>query len=757
MPIIFLTGSPATFQLVGVFRFGDSDSTRGCHPSPASRPRPRSGSSSRDGEWDAIDVAGERRASRSEELVRQRPGRAAWPPADGSADYEVLTGKELADEQASDVKDRLGSSTPSCSCSRSSRCSSARSSSTTRSRSSSPNGRASWRCCARSARAGKQVTRSVAVEAFVVGLLSSVLGLGLGVLVAIGLQSAARGVRVRAAERGAGDPRPARSSSRWWPAPSSRSCRHSRPRAGAAKRAHRWPRCVTARSSRRAAPAGSPSVGGLLAVIGIILARARPLRRRELRIDVPGGARRRGRRRRVPRVHRRGHAQPAVARPGVSQFLGWLPARLRGMSGVLARENAMRNPRRTATTASALMIGLALVTLVVDHRRVGEEVVRNDHRRHACAPTSSCTARASSPGLHARRSPTQSATSCRTRRSCEFRQGNFGSSTATSEQLLGVSTERRGRDRLELQPAADLDAFADGGVLRVQGRPRTTRAGRSATTIDDAVREDRVQQVTIQGIYDENQSIGSRLSAVARARTRTNYTDQADSLVGVREGEGDVVGGRTRRVISRTVLRAVSRRSRSQDQTEFKDSQIAQFNTILNLLYVMLLLAVVIALIGIVNTLALSIYERTPRARLAARGRDDPHAGEHDGARRSGDHLDLRVAARARDRARRSAAALVELRSATTASSFSLPVVAARDLRDPRRARGGVPRRRAAAGTTCEASPRGVTPVLYQSVPWTRRASHALRPHGGPQHETHGASPSARAPARQAGSRPLPE
>ena len=55
---------------------------------------------------------------------------------------------------------------------------------------------------------GKQVTRSVAVEAFVVGLLSSVLGLALGVLVAIGLQDAARGVRFRAARRGAGDPRP---------------------------------------------------------------------------------------------------------------------------------------------------------------------------------------------------------------------------------------------------------------------------------------------------------------------------------------------------------------------------------------------------------------------------------------------------------------------------------------------------------------------------------------------------------------------
>ena len=54
---------------------------------------------------------------------------------------------------------------------------------------------------------------------------------------------------------------------------------------------------------------------------------------------------------------------PLIARP-VSSFLGWAPARFRGMSGVLARENAMRNPRRTATTASALMIGLALITLV---------------------------------------------------------------------------------------------------------------------------------------------------------------------------------------------------------------------------------------------------------------------------------------------------------------------------------------------------------------------------------------------------------
>ena len=87
-----------------------------------------------------------------------------------------------------------------------------------------------------------------------------------------------------------------------------------------------------------------------------------------------------------------------------------------------------------------------------------------------------------------------------------------------------------------------------------------------------------------------------------------NYVDQADSLVAVRKAPG-ASAEETRATIER-VLKPYPT-VEVQDQTEFKDSQIAQFNTILNLLYVMLLLAVVIALIGIVNTLALSIYERT--------------------------------------------------------------------------------------------------------------------------------------------------
>src|SRR4029079_1571399 len=48
----------------------------------------------------------------------------------------------------------------------------------------------------------------------------------------------------------------------------------------------------------------------------------------------------------------------------LAMVLGWPGARIGGTAGRLARENAMRNPSRTASTASALMIGLALITFV---------------------------------------------------------------------------------------------------------------------------------------------------------------------------------------------------------------------------------------------------------------------------------------------------------------------------------------------------------------------------------------------------------
>ena len=74
------------------------------------------------------------------------------------------------------------------------------------------------------------------------------------------------------------------------------------------------------------------------------------------------------------------------------------------------------------------------------------------------------------------------------------------------------------------------------------------------------------------------------------------------------------------------------------NQGELKESREAQVDTLVNLFYALLALAIVISLFGIANTLALSIHERTPGARDAARDRDVAAPGADDDPLRVGDH-----------------------------------------------------------------------------------------------------------------------
>jgi putative ABC transport system permease protein len=594
VPIVFQQAAPEKFTLVGIFRLGDSGSPPGTRaaftPSTAQRVV------GQEGEWDEIDVAAE--PGVSQELLA-RSLRKVIPASDGVNTYEVLTGKQLADERANNVKDRLGFlntfllvfavialfvgsfliyNTFSIIVAQRSR------------------ELALLRALGAS---GKQVTRSVAAEAFVVGLLSSILGLALGVLVAIGLQGllAAFGFEL----------------------PSQAPVILPRTIVVAlvagtvvtfvsalspARRAARVPPVAAMRDTAIIATSGSRRyrVGGLLAMIGVFLL-ALGLFGDVSSDAVPGGA-----------AGLVGFAaflvfvgvamlSPLVARP-VSRVLGWVPARFRGMSGVLARENAMRNPRRTATTASALMIGLALVTLVAiigaSAKQSFTSIIDDTVKAEWLIQGKGFISRGFSPAVAAtldEKLPDAQIV--------EFRQGNALIKGDTT-QLFGVGPNVNDAINIKLRPGAHLDAFADGGVLVFKDAAKDN-GWKVGDTVDMRFEKTGTQPIRIQGIYNENKAIGSSY-LLALASYEENYTEQTDALVAVQSaGASDAAD--TRRTIER-VLKPYPT-VEALDQTEFKDSQIAQFNTILNLLYVMLLLAVVIALIGIVNTLALSIYERT--------------------------------------------------------------------------------------------------------------------------------------------------
>ena len=196
----------------------------------------------------------------------------------------------------------------------------------------------------------RQVTRSVLVEALVVGLLASLVGFGLGIAVAIGLRGAARRCSASTCPTASSSSRRAPSScasssasaSRPWP----RWCRPAGPPASPRSRPCATPgpprsaRCAAAASPaacccRRDRRAGRRAREGSLPLVGLGAA-----------VTFLGVA----------------TLSPLVARP-VASVLAAPFARL-GVPGRLGRANAVRSPRRTSATAAALMVGLALVSAV---------------------------------------------------------------------------------------------------------------------------------------------------------------------------------------------------------------------------------------------------------------------------------------------------------------------------------------------------------------------------------------------------------
>jgi putative ABC transport system permease protein len=114
------------------------------------------------------------------------------------------------------------------------------------------------------------------------------------------------------------------------------------------------------------------------------------------------------------------------------------------------------------------------------------------------------------------------------------------------------------------------------------------------------------QQLTVAAIYRAKNVAGDYV--VGLAAHEANIADRFDTSVLVAKADGVSVAD-ARAAISKVTADYPT--AKLQDQTEYKQAQAAQVDRVVNLVYVLLALAVLIALLGIANTLALSILERT--------------------------------------------------------------------------------------------------------------------------------------------------
>ena len=290
---------------------------------------------------------------------------------------------------------------------------------------------------------------------------------------------------------------------------------------------------------------------------------------------------------------------PLVARP-VASALAAPFARL-GVPGRLGRANAVRSPRRTSATAAALMVGLALVSAVsvlgaslkasvdvVVDRSLGADFVLTSGSFQGFSPV---------VAERLREAPEFDAVLAYrfSRASVDGRQGRVaGVDPVAADRVLELDVV-----------AGDLTDIADGGLA-----VSTDVAAELGLSVGDTVtvtwaRTGEQPQV-LEAVYEPNQFLDEY--AVSEQTVVSNSPDQLLSAIGLTVEEG-VPPADARRAVDAAVADLPT--VEVEDRAEFVADQTGQVDQLLDAVTVLLVLSVVIAVLGIVNTLALSVVERT--------------------------------------------------------------------------------------------------------------------------------------------------
>jgi ABC-type antimicrobial peptide transport system permease subunit len=292
--------------------------------------------------------------------------------------------------------------------------------------------------------------------------------------------------------------------------------------------------------------------------------------------------------------------------PGMALWIGWPATVVAGTMGRLARDNAMRNPQRTASTASALMIGLALVTLV---SIMAAGIISNFKG----------AVNAQFGGDYA-----------------IVAQNNFspipisaGAAAARAPGVIAVGNVRAGQDKVF--GSTDNLTGVNAGVAQtitsnwVHGSQRTfVTLGSSGAIVDKSFAKKHHLSIGspvtiltptggratfhVRGIFSPpngNSPFGSVTISAARFDQLYPQPQNVFSIVKMRGGQTAANQAALRRAL------AGFPGAKVQTRQQFINGQISGLSSVLNILYVLLGLSIIISLFGIVNTLVLSVFERT--------------------------------------------------------------------------------------------------------------------------------------------------
>jgi putative ABC transport system permease protein len=296
--------------------------------------------------------------------------------------------------------------------------------------------------------------------------------------------------------------------------------------------------------------------------------------------------------------------------PFLARVLGTLVA-WRGVTGRLARENSMRQPGRTMVTAAALLIGIALVAFIatladgfkatidhsVDRSFAGNLIVENSQAgNEEGIPAGVAPAVAKVPGVA---SVTPLAFTLGRVKGIKENAQITALDPTSFERVYRVEWDKGSpRTLLELGTTGTV-------VTKEYAKANHLKVGQTLSVLTPSNK--RVSLKVLGTVKEESGVLQDLTISLPLARTAFGQREDALDFVSYAPGAGNAqVQPAVEKVLTDQFPQA---RSRTAEQ--FKEDLSKQVNTLLTLIYVLLAMSVIVSLFGIVNTLILSIYERT--------------------------------------------------------------------------------------------------------------------------------------------------
>ena len=297
-----------------------------------------------------------------------------------------------------------------------------------------------------------------------------------------------------------------------------------------------------------------------------------------------------------------------VAKPA-AKILGWPMTRFARASGNLATQNASRNPRRTASTASALMVGLALVAMVLvvgtSFKKTFSSTLDSSLGADFFIDTDGRSSWGFSPQLVDEMNQIDGVAIA-----VGFRGGPGTAQMSVageSKDVIGTQEEGLGRVIDISLIEGSYSGLANNGVL-VHKDPAADLSLSIGDTVSATFPVSGPKELRVVGIFDDGSILGNWVIDMTTYENGFDPARQSDLFAAI-ELEEDIKVQEVRPQLDEVVVNYPE--AVLQDRTEYQETIEGRIDTLLVTVNALVGFAVIIAVLGIVNTLMLSVFERT--------------------------------------------------------------------------------------------------------------------------------------------------